>query len=256
MVRKYNGNQIEESFSIYQGSSTISLLSISGKWSNEETYKICLQPEVSYTIHYNDRHSNGWNHNSYVKITYQDRLILRSDNPYGYIYGRSDEFAIHECQSNDIEATLTRHYSSNAHEELIQLYQSSSNKFLTIMGLNSDNYKSISYPICIKPNVAYTIYYYDHGKNGWSSGSYVEVSYQNYTIFKGSLEKNVESDYISKTNSFIYTECSSNQKQGTLTRHYSSYPYQETISLYKGTSSSGPHMVTIYGTSSDTSSTH
>lgn len=192
--RVYTSYAEEESFNIRKESySGPILLSVQGTTSDDyqtRYYSLCMIPDQPYYIGFRDTVTSsssshyGWSANSYVEISYQNQIILKGAIPTQYLDNNSDYFAYHECSSNEIEATVTRQYGSDANQEYFRIYPSSysSNILTAIRGLNSDNYKTQYYSICLEPGKQYQILYQDIGHNGWSTNSYVQITYYGYQI--------------------------------------------------------------------------
>ena len=237
------------------GNQLLTVYGTSSDYSKTYTYSICIEPDQPYYIYYYDSGSSstsyGWTSGSYLQITYQNTTILRGTIPIGYSSSWSNVFMYHECQSNEIMATVTRRYgSSRADEEFFSLYQSSSNlRLLNAWGTSSDNSKTYTYSICLIPGQSYYIYYYDSSSSyyGWTSGSYLQITYQDNTIYRGTLA----SGSTSWTDYFTYPSCQSNEIMATVTRRYYYRAYEESFSIYRGTSTSGTLLLSKQGSSSD-----
>ena len=89
------------------------------------------------------------------------------------------------CYSNQIEATVKRVYSTKADEESFRIYNGTSSSealLLSHYGSASNNGQTYYFSLCLIPDKQYLIYVYDSYRHydGWSSGSYLEISYPLY----------------------------------------------------------------------------
>ena len=135
--RVYYVTAEEESFNIYEGESSSGtlLLSVQGTTSDNyltKYYSICMIPDQLYYIEYIDSVSSssssnyGWSSGSYVEISYQDNVFVKGAVPSGYNHRTDNIFVYHPCSSNEIQATVTRQYTSNADEEYFTIYPTDS----------------------------------------------------------------------------------------------------------------------------------
>ena len=159
------------------------------------TYSICIDPKNSYDIAYYDEAGNGWSSDSYLRVAYQGETFYKG-TLNGNANFKSDPFSFSECSSNEIRADIKRVYTAAAEEESFNIYEgesSSGTLLLSVQGTSSNNYYTLYSQICIIPDQIYYIEYSDSVSSsssanyGWSSGSYVEISYQDNVFVKGAV---------------------------------------------------------------------
>ncbi len=213
LIRQYGSyDAYRESFRIYKGTSTSGTLIMSkqgyGAYNNRQySYSICIEPNQSYYIQYQDSYGDGWNSGSYIQIMNGDNIIFFEGRLASGSSG-SDTFIYKSCQSNEIEATLIRQYYGNAQQESFSLYKGTSTSGTLIMskqGTSSYNNRQYSYSICIEPNQSYYIQYQDSDGDGWYSSSYVQIMNGGNTIFNGRLASGSSGYDIFTTTSMFST---------------------------------------------------
>ena len=136
--------------------------------SKQYHYSICIERDQTYYIEYSDSGNNGWDRKSYVQIMNGNHTIYKGSLGKGSSSG-SDTFIYQSCQSNEVEATLTRDYGYMFSEESFKIYKgTSSSGTLIIHKQGSDSYKQkqYTYSICMEPNQSYYIEYYHTGNYG------------------------------------------------------------------------------------------
>lgn len=174
-VRQYgNSNAPEESFSLYKGTSSSGTLILSKQGTEADndmliSYPICIEPNQSYYIEFNDSSNNGWNGNSYVHILYEDNSIYQGRLTSGNFNSDTFIYSTNSCSSNEIEATLIRKYGYNyASEELFKLYKGTSSNGILILskqGISINDNKQYSYSICIERDQSYYVEYHVASKD-------------------------------------------------------------------------------------------
>ena len=141
------------------------------------------------------------------------------------------------CASNEIEATVIRKYGWDAYKESFRIYKGTSSSGtlkLSISGQSAVDNNEYYFSLCMAKGQTYYIAYYDNNSYGWSYDSYVHIKYGDQTIYKGKL-----SNGNSSSDTFTYPNCGSNEIQATIIRQYGADCAQETVKIYKGTSSYG-----------------
>lgn len=87
------------------------------------------------------------------------------------------------CSWNQLSIKVTRHYGSDPREETA-IIKSPTKTLLTMKYTGSvTNY----FYICVSPGVTHTLRLMDEYGDGWSSSSYVELTYQNQRVIYGQL---------------------------------------------------------------------
>ena len=113
---------------------------------------------------------------------------------------------------------MTRYYTTAANEELFAIYKGTSasgSPILTKQGTIGDNSHTYAYSLCISRGYSYYITYHDLGNNGWSAGSYIQITTGELTLYKGRLATgSYGSDVI------VYPFCLSNEIEAVVTRQY------------------------------------
>ena len=199
------------------------------------TYPICISRGNPYYITLYDSGYNCWSAGSYIQITvgeitiYHSRLSINISD--------EDIFSFPLCMSDEVEAVITRHYTTGADEESFAIYQDSlTTGDLMIMSYGSelDTSKTYKYPLCMLKGYSYFMAFYDTGNNGWSDGSYIQITVGEFTLYKGRQSTgNYESD------AFVYPSCSSNEIEAAIIRQYGSVgASNESFSVYEGDSPS------------------
>lgn len=123
------------------------------------------------------------------------------------------------CSSDEIEATIKRQYSTGAKDESFSIYQgvSSSGKLIfSKKGTTADDNQLQIYNVCIEYDVTYYIEIIYGNNYIWDNSTVIDISYQNDTIYKTSLEPG----YNKKTDTFMYSRCKPNEIDVIVTRHY------------------------------------
>ena len=253
-VRQYgNSNAPEESFSLYKGTSSSGTLILSKQGTEADndmliSYPICIELNQSYYIEFNDSSNNGWNGNSYVHILYEDNSIYQGRLTSGNFNSDTFIYSTNSCSSNEIEATLIRKYGYNyASEELFKLYKGTSSNGILILskqGISINDNKQYSYSICIERDQSYYVEYHVAGNNGWDSNSYIQVMNGDITIYQGRLVSGNLS-----TDTFNYPSCQSTEVEAILMRQYGGNAVEELFSIYKGTTSNDPLLMSKQGMS-------
>ena len=172
VTRYYTSAASEESFAIYNGADESGDLMLSKQGTSADdfhtyTYPICISRGNPYYITLYDSGYNCWSAGSYIQITvgeitiYHSRLSINISD--------EDIFSFPLCMSDEVEAVITRHYTTGADEESFAIYQDSlTTGDLMIMSYGSelDTSKTYKYPLCMLKGYSYFMAFYDTGNNG------------------------------------------------------------------------------------------
>ena len=99
------------------------------------------------------------------------------------------------CQSNEINVSITRYYTSWAYEESLYVYKGTSSSGPQVFSLTGSSSGTYYYSLCMERGQTYYITLHDSYGDAWSSDSYVSFSYNGNSIFYGHLSSSYSDAY-------------------------------------------------------------
>ncbi|KAK8812362.1 hypothetical protein WA158_007596 [Blastocystis sp. Blastoise] len=110
-----------------------------------------------------------------------------------------------ECTASSLPFVLRRKFGYYAYEESWKIFQGTDITGTLIhegAGTTSDNYVSKDYDVCLQLDTIYTLAMYDSYGDGWTSGSYLSINYNDITFLTTTLNNGETAANVPKLQQF------------------------------------------------------